>query len=89
MSNALEILKEIVMLIMPKFYKWDGGPLPSRWSFGWRTGKDNDLACIRRRVETKNEGDLFLSPVCDNRFLALYAFVIKYLLSRVDHNMDA
>ncbi|MCJ7656085.1 MAG: hypothetical protein MUO97_12455 [Dehalococcoidia bacterium] len=73
---------------MPKFYKWDGGSLSSQWSLGWQTGEDNDLIAIRRRVKTKNEGDLFLSPVCDNRFLALYAFVLKYLLSGVDHNMN-
>ncbi len=58
-----------------------------RWSFGWETGQDNDLVCIKPNVQTPLEGEIALSPVCSNRFLAFCAFVVKAMLVKIDHNL--
>lgn len=73
-------------LTLPRFYRWGGGILPHTWSFGWVTGKDDDLVCVKPSVEIEPEDELFLSPVCSNRFLAFWAFVMKAILARIDHN---
>ena len=71
----------------PKFYDWGGGGLPYTWSFGWLTGKDNDLVCVLPEVKTHEDGEVSLSPVCSNRLSALIAFVCKFMLLRLDHNI--
>lgn len=74
----------------PRFYRWGGGPCPYEWSFGWLTGRDNDLICIRSRIgiELKEPAlSVLLSPICSGRFLALFAFVVKVLLVRIDLNL--
>lgn len=67
---------------IPRFYRWN-----NNWSFGWETGEDNDLICIKPDISIKIEGDIYLSPVCSNRLLAFLAFVLKQILSRIDHNL--
>ena len=73
--------------ILPKFYHWGGGGLPIMWSFGWETGRDNDLICVQPKVGTALEGEMVLSPVCRNRPTAIFAFLIKNILIRIDDNI--
>ncbi len=80
------------MTRLPRFYPWGGwdgrsGP----WAFGWLTGKDNDLVCIRNHV-TDEVGEpacsiTLLSPICSSRILSFCAFVMKVLLVRIDTNI--
>ena len=70
----------------PRFYRW-GGPKAYRWAFGWETGEDGDLVCMRRVALTKVEGEIALSPVCSNRLLAFFAFIMKRILTEVDLNL--
>lgn len=72
---------------MPIFHKWDGGSLPNSWSFGYLTGKDHDLICIKPSITNKIAAEMALSPVCTNWFLAISAFMLKRLLLRLDENM--
>jgi hypothetical protein len=74
-------------MTLPRLYKWDGGPLPSQWSFGWETGEDNDLICVKPCVNKKLEGELTLSPVCHGRVAAVFAFLLKVALIRIDTNI--
>jgi len=71
----------------PKFYRWGGGGIPFKWSFGWLTGRDNDLVCVKPRIYTPVAGEIALSPVCSNRVLAIIAFVMKAILVKVDYNL--
>ncbi len=70
----------------PKFYRWDtrNGAV---WAFGWKTGGDNDLICIKRCIKTTREAEMVLSPICSTKLLAISAFVAKVMLSRIDHNL--
>jgi len=70
-----------------KFYRWGGGGVKHRWSFGWLTGIDNDLVCVSPNVRTRAMEYIALSPVCFNRLLALIAFLLKVLLFRLDWNL--
>ena len=36
---------------LPKFYDWGGGSVPIQWSYGWQTGKNDDLICVKPRVK--------------------------------------
>ena len=73
-----------------RLFRWDGGRIiPDAYSFGWWTGKDDDLLCVKSQVATELEGELTLSPVCSSRPLALLAFVIKAILIRIDDNCHA
>ena len=38
----------------PKFYDWNGHPTEKDvvWTFGWLTGRDNDLICIKPNMKT-------------------------------------
>lgn len=80
-TNAKEP-KQLIRFI-PRFYDWG----EQAWSFGWETGKDNDLVCVKPNLHTSLQGEIALSPVCSNRLLAICAFVIKALLIRIDHNL--
>lgn len=75
---------------LPKFYRWEAGR-NSDWSFGWLTGKDNDLICIKPHILTDQAEptlSIILSPICSNRFLALCAFIMKVSLVRIDPNLS-
>ena len=71
----------------PKFYRWGGGGVPFSWSFGWETGVDDDLVCVKPNVQTKIQERVALSPVCSTRLLALLAFAMKAILVRIDRNL--
>lgn len=71
---------------LPKFYRWGGGPIPYYWSFGWLTGKHNDLVCVKPHIQTEEE-EIALSPVCSNRLVALLAWAAKVILLRTDRNL--
>jgi len=71
----------------PRFYRWGGGGVRHTWSFGYLTGKDNDLVCITPNILDKMEAEMVLSPVCVTRPLAISAFVLKKALLRLDGNM--
>ena len=73
------------MAFLAKFYRW--GNKNPHWSFGWKTGKDNDLICVKPNVSTQIAGEINLSPVCSNRLLAFWAFILKRILVRIDHNL--
>lgn len=72
---------------LPRFYRWGGGGVPFRWSFGWFTGVDNDLVCVSPTVKTRSKENHLLSPVYPNRFLAFVAIVMKALLVKIDWNL--
>ena len=62
------------------------GPPTTRWTVGWLTGRDSDLVCVKRNVTDTCEGELALSPVCANPFLAALAYLLKRTLLAVDLN---
>ena len=72
---------------LPRFYRWGGGEVKHTWSFGWLIGRDNDLVCVMPEIETEQNGELTLSPVCSTRILALLAFISKFFLVRIDYNV--
>jgi len=72
---------------IPRFYRWGGGGVLTTWSFGWWTGKDGDLLCVKSRASSNIEAEIALSPVCSNRVLALLAFLLKAILIRIDGNL--
>ena len=72
---------------MPRFYRWGGGGVLYTWSFGWWTGKDDDLLCVKSKISSDAEAEIALSPVCSNRVLALLAFLLKAILIRIDGNI--
>ncbi|MBA7648698.1 hypothetical protein ES703_56486 [subsurface metagenome] len=72
---------------LPRFYYFGGGVVPLSWAFGWETGRDSDLICIRPNVQTRTAEYITLSPICSNRVLAFCAFITKVLLVRIDHNL--
>jgi len=73
---------------IPGFYRW-GGPDKYPWSFGWETGMDGDMIVVTPKIITEDgRCELFLSPVCSNRFLAFVAFLAKWFLVKVDHNIN-
>lgn len=72
---------------MPRFFKWRGGSISDSWSFGYLTGKDQDLICIKSDTRDEVEAEILLSPVCSNRPLAILAFVLKRNLLKLDENM--
>jgi len=74
---------------LPKLYEWGGGGLPRAWSFGWETGKDGDLICVRAKVEDTLQGEMALSPACHSRVEATLAFVLKAILVRMDTNITS
>jgi hypothetical protein len=71
---------------MPKFHPWGDG-----WSFGWLTGRDNDLICVTRLLSESNatQANWVLSPVCGNRLLAFLAFALKATTVILDRNVQA
>ena len=71
----------------PRFYRWGGCGVPYTWSFGWLTGRDKDLVCVKPFVQTTIMGEVTLSPVCSYRLLAFCAFALKAMLIRIDHNL--
>lgn len=72
----------------PRFYKWSGGHrIPDAWSFGFITGKDHDLICIKPNPSDKIEAEIALSPVCSSKLLAISAFWVKRVLLQVDQNL--
>ena len=72
---------------IPKFYHWENRDGSSVWAFGWETGRDNDLICVKRNVQTTVVAELALSPVCSTRLLAILAFAIKLILLGIDQNL--
>lgn len=69
------------------FYKWGGGGVPFKWSFGWLTGIDNDLICVCPNVRTRVMEHHALSPVCSNAVLAFVAMIFKAILLKIDYNV--
>jgi len=71
----------------PRFYKWGGGGVPFKWSFGWLTGIDKDLICVHPNIHERTMEQYALSPVCSNIVLAFIAMIFKAMLLRVDYNL--
>ena len=68
---------------VPLLFKFDGGCIPDRYSFGYLAGKDNDLICVK---PNSTMGEYLLSPVCRRRAVAIFAFVLKRILISLDEN---
>lgn len=66
---AVSQYRNMLGATLPKFYDWGGGGVPTWWTFGWETGRDNDLVCVKPQVTTPVEGETALSPSCRNRRL--------------------
>ena len=66
---------------LPKFLRFGGGSLPYHWAFGWETGRDNALLCVKPNIKTQIGEQIALSPVCSNRLLAFCAFNFAFKLS--------
>ena len=72
----------------PHLYRWDGGRIiPNAYSFGYMTGKDHDLICVKPNLSDNIEAEIALSPVCLTRLLAISAFLVKRLLIQIDQNL--
>ena len=73
----------------PGWFQWGGGGVPYRWSFGWWSGRDGDLICVKPRVKESDpcSANWVLSPVCRTRAAALLGFVLKYLVVCLDQNV--
>ena len=69
---------------MPKLYKWDGGIIPDAYSFGFLTGRDHDLICVKPNLSDRMEAEIALSPICSTRLLAILAFLLKRILMKID-----
>lgn len=80
-------LKTCIPAKLPRFYYFGGGTVSVSWAFGWETGRDNDLICVKPNVQTRTLEHITASPICSNRALAFCAFVIKATLIRIDHNL--
>lgn len=73
---------------LPKFYRWGGGGVKHTWSFGWLTGRDDDLICVKSKISTTLPiAEAFLSPVASTKLLAIWAFILKSLVVRIDYNV--
>jgi hypothetical protein len=72
----------------PTLFRWVGGIVPDAWSFGWLTGEDNDLICVKPDLISYQEVNICLSPVCRNMLLAFVGFVLKRALLSIDENMQ-
>jgi hypothetical protein len=71
----------------PRLYCWDGGRIiPDAWSFGYLTGPDNDLICVKPNLLVNIKAEIYLSPVCSTGLLAISAFLIKRILLKIDQN---
>jgi len=68
----------------PEFFCFGGGCLPDVWAFGYWTGPDGDLLCVKPGIEEALWAEYCLSPVAANRILAVLAFFIKRILLRLD-----
>ena len=74
---------------LPRFYHFGGGPIRKVWAFGWLTGGDSDLVCVKPNILVGLPlVELLLSPVCSTRFLSLFGFLLKVLLVRIDRNAE-
>ena len=71
---------------MHKFNDRNG--LPTLYAYGWLTGEDNDLICIKPYIGDNTEAQLALSPCCKTRFFALIAFAMKLVLWKLDTNLQ-
>jgi len=63
------------------------GPPLDRWCFGWLTGPDGDLICVKPNMTDNYQADLLLSPICTSPARAFFAFLLKRLLARFDMNL--
>jgi len=75
-------------IILPKLYRWDGGQIiPNAYSFGYMTGRDHDLICVKPNLSDNIEAKIALSPVCSTRLLSISAYLLKRLLIQIDQNL--
>jgi len=63
------------MLNKPVFWRCGGGSLPYNWGYGYWTGIDKDLLCVKPNIKMHaNEAEEWLSPICSSKKLAKEAF---------------
>jgi len=63
-------------------WKAGGGGVPTVYGFGWWTGPDQDLLCVRNEIFQADEAERLLSPMRESILLALLAFVGLRIASR-------
>jgi len=64
---------------------WNGGGpgLPSRWGYGYWTGRDHDILCLADNLDTIWQANALLSPMVRWKWLAYLLFRIGRWLHRV------
>ncbi|MCH7783572.1 hypothetical protein IID62_10965 [candidate division KSB1 bacterium] len=62
-------------------------PLRDRYTFGWLTGEDKDLVCVKP-ITANHFAEKALSPVCTNRIYAVLGFILKRILVSIDRNIS-
>jgi hypothetical protein len=65
---------------------FDGGTLPNKYGYGYITGKEKDLLCVKL-CKTNQDAEVHLSPISASKIMAVIGFILKWLLSRFDENM--
>ncbi len=64
---------------LPVFWRCGGGGLPYEWGFGYWTGPDKDLLCVRE-TDNARKAEYLLSPICKTKFKAISEFLKKLSL---------
>ena len=57
------------------YWKCVGGSLPYMWGYGYWTGPEKDLLCIKSNIDTNIEAEKYLSPICYTRKQAKKEFL--------------
>lgn len=66
------------------YWKCGGGSLPYKWGYGYWTGPQKDLLCLKPNIKTNKEAELWLVPIQDSKELAKKVFdQLTSLLSQV------
>ena len=73
---------------LPNLYQWDGGQIiPDAWSFGYVTGQDHDLICVKPNLSDKIKTEIAKNLVEHTGLNAISAFWAKRLLILIDQNL--
>jgi len=60
-------------------WKAGGGGVPVVYGFGWWTGPDGDLLCIRDKITCASRAEKLLSPMRESILLAFVGFVSLWI----------
>lgn len=62
------------------------GPPSDEWVFGWLTGRDSDLVCVKPNLVDPYKAQMALSPASSNLLLAVMGFLLKSAVLVIDRN---